>query len=636
MASAIEEFNAQWRASAHEAVPYTNDFPECFLVLPELLDGAIGQGSATKVIIEIKLNEIDNMGYLKVTDNGKGIKNPTRLLSWASKESSDMHHRYGHGSKKCLTKWNKDYNAQWYVKYRFKRTKGVDSLFTYKSPFKGVNTECILDDDDETELMPSGLEWYIEFNKDILNNYNSAQSIFNAIKEIIRTRYSRKHLNNTEFIVRVMDGVIKLEESSKINKWTTFEEAIKSEIVNNNCTEVFNEEIIFNDDSSMSYRVYYLSIDGGKSFNLKKEFPTYGQKNMNCSRIHISLNERIIEIAPFWKFIKGKDTNHNDFNGIFGFVNFENTVKIQKDEYIYKDNLPTPCTTKVSFYENCKNFIKMKEILYEKNPPIINSIDVIKALEKEKKDKEKMEKEKQEKLDKEVLEKELLNNIVNKPKTSNQIDSPKTKKIASKSSTKSKSKINIIDDDEPVIVKTQVKAQSFTDIKPIVNNKQLETCDEVIIDKEPIALIDNTKNINKTDNIDNIDNIDNEPVADDNDTENDTLSKSSDKLSSKSSIRIMSPKSERDKTKSKQGIPSVLKSHVWDTYIGRDLGRHKCFCCKKNNIYLDDHHCGHVKSKSRGGEDTIENLRPICSKCNLSMGSQNMVDFVKKCGYYIG
>ena len=108
-----EDFNAQWRASAHEAVPYSNDFPECFLVLPELIDGAIGQGKATKIIIQIKLNN-DNTGFLKVTDNGRGVSDPHRLLSWASKESSDLHHRYGHGSKKCLTKWNKDYKKQGY------------------------------------------------------------------------------------------------------------------------------------------------------------------------------------------------------------------------------------------------------------------------------------------------------------------------------------------------------------------------------------------------------------------------------------------------------------------------------------------------------------------------------------------
>jgi hypothetical protein len=137
MSQEIEDFTAQWRASAHEAVPYTEDFPEALLVLPELIDGAIGQGSASKITIEIKFID-DNNGYLKITDNGIGVKNPSRLLSWASTESTSIHHRYGHGSKKCLTKWNKNYNSNWYVKYRYKRTKCTDSLFCYKSPFRGI------------------------------------------------------------------------------------------------------------------------------------------------------------------------------------------------------------------------------------------------------------------------------------------------------------------------------------------------------------------------------------------------------------------------------------------------------------------------------------------------------------------
>jgi hypothetical protein len=83
MSQKIEDFTAQWRASAHEAVPYTEDFPESFLVLPELIDGGIGQGSASKIKIEIKFID-DNNGYLKITDNGVGVKNPSRLLSWAS------------------------------------------------------------------------------------------------------------------------------------------------------------------------------------------------------------------------------------------------------------------------------------------------------------------------------------------------------------------------------------------------------------------------------------------------------------------------------------------------------------------------------------------------------------------------
>jgi hypothetical protein len=53
MASTKEEFAAGWRSSAHEAVPYTDDFPECLLVLPELYDGSLNQGNATEIHTEI-------------------------------------------------------------------------------------------------------------------------------------------------------------------------------------------------------------------------------------------------------------------------------------------------------------------------------------------------------------------------------------------------------------------------------------------------------------------------------------------------------------------------------------------------------------------------------------------------------
>ena len=36
--------------------------------------------------------------------------------------------------------------------------------------------------------------------------------------------------------------------------------------------------------------------------------------------------------------------------------------------------------------------------------------------------------------------------------------------------------------------------------------------------------------------------------------------------------------------------------------------------------------------ESKGGSTNIENLRPICSKCNGSMATQNMEEFMKK--YY--
>lgn len=81
--------------------------------------------------------------------------------------------------------------------------------------------------------------------------------------------------------------------------------------------------------------------------------------------------------------------------------------------------------------------------------------------------------------------------------------------------------------------------------------------------------------------------------------------------------------------KPRKTIPKTVKSDVWDKYIGKTHGVGKCSCCK-NEIDSKNFECGHVKSVKEGGEDTVENLRPICSKCNKSMGTQNLFDFKKQ------
>lgn len=80
----------------------------------------------------------------------------------------------------------------------------------------------------------------------------------------------------------------------------------------------------------------------------------------------------------------------------------------------------------------------------------------------------------------------------------------------------------------------------------------------------------------------------------------------------------------------KVNIPLTVKSLVWDKYVGIDIGRTKCYCCKLNHITMISFHCGHVIPEVYGGEITVENLRPICQSCNSSMGSQNMNEFMKK------
>ena len=84
----------------------------------------------------------------------------------------------------------------------------------------------------------------------------------------------------------------------------------------------------------------------------------------------------------------------------------------------------------------------------------------------------------------------------------------------------------------------------------------------------------------------------------------------------------------------KKTIPKIVKERVWNTYFGSDVAKHVCYCCKMNEITTFNFVCGHVQSEHCGGSPDVDNLRPICSICNGSMGTMNMHDFMNKYGFF--
>ena len=71
----------------------------------------------------------------------------------------------------------------------------------------------------------------------------------------------------------------------------------------------------------------------------------------------------------------------------------------------------------------------------------------------------------------------------------------------------------------------------------------------------------------------------------------------------------------------KKPIPRAVKEQVWIKYCGRKFSR-KCYIrwCK-NKINVFDFHVGHDRPESRGGTMDINNLKPLCSRCNHSMSN---------------
>jgi 5-methylcytosine-specific restriction endonuclease McrA len=85
----------------------------------------------------------------------------------------------------------------------------------------------------------------------------------------------------------------------------------------------------------------------------------------------------------------------------------------------------------------------------------------------------------------------------------------------------------------------------------------------------------------------------------------------------------------KPKKKGKKAIPKVVKNGVWAKYIGNDIGCTFCLVCGNQKIYQSMFTAGHVISEYNNGKIVVDNLRPICSTCNLSMGTRNMGDFVE-------
>lgn len=76
----------------------------------------------------------------------------------------------------------------------------------------------------------------------------------------------------------------------------------------------------------------------------------------------------------------------------------------------------------------------------------------------------------------------------------------------------------------------------------------------------------------------------------------------------------------------KQKIPKALREQVWLVHVGQRFSS-KCkvkWCM--NEISVFDFQAGHNIPESKGGKTTIENLLPICGRCNVSMGSSYSID----------
>lgn len=80
------------------------------------------------------------------------------------------------------------------------------------------------------------------------------------------------------------------------------------------------------------------------------------------------------------------------------------------------------------------------------------------------------------------------------------------------------------------------------------------------------------------------------------------------------------------KPNKKRPIPQAVREQVWITKMGKVFeGKCKVPWCNET-ITVYNFQAGHNIPESKGGKTTIDNLIPICSRCNLSMNDNYTID----------
>lgn len=79
----------------------------------------------------------------------------------------------------------------------------------------------------------------------------------------------------------------------------------------------------------------------------------------------------------------------------------------------------------------------------------------------------------------------------------------------------------------------------------------------------------------------------------------------------------------------KEKIPKAVRNSLWRIYFKNKITG-LCQCCLIEKISYASFHSGHIKSERSGGSTSLDNLKPVCMMCNLSMGQMDMNEFIKK------
>ena len=93
-----------------------------------------------------------------------------------------------------------------------------------------------------------------------------------------------------------------------------------------------------------------------------------------------------------------------------------------------------------------------------------------------------------------------------------------------------------------------------------------------------------------------------------------------------SKLDILAPKVKVTAIQKRTAIPKALREEVWRKYIGTQYESKCTIVWCTNKITPFDYEVGHNIPHSKGGTNSVDNLRPICSRCNKSMSDDYTID----------
>ena len=102
-------------------------------------------------------------------------------------------------------------------------------------------------------------------------------------------------------------------------------------------------------------------------------------------------------------------------------------------------------------------------------------------------------------------------------------------------------------------------------------------------------------------------------------------------LQSKQHLKVVDEmeKQSKELTKKRKAIPKAVRTTLWNIHFSEDKAKGNCKVCD-GEIKISNFEAGHVIASASGGTDNLDNLLPLCSLCNKSMGTENLLDFKTK------